>query len=133
MLEELFLVHRLRPWSRNLGSRHVKTPKLFVADTGLVSALIGVDAQQREVDIVIESPTGDVAGVEVKAAASIGRSDSLGLRFLRDKIGTRFTAGVVLYTGSNTLELDDRIWAVPLAGLWAGPITEPKVSQPLEP
>ena len=76
------------------------------------------DAQQREVDIVIESAAGDVAGVEVKAAASVATSDSLGLRFLRDKLGARFKAGVVLYTGSNTLELGDRVWAVPLAGLW---------------
>jgi predicted AAA+ superfamily ATPase len=161
MLEQLFLVHRLRPWSRNIGSRHVKTPKLFVSDTGLLAALIGVDAQrysavdqgelagtlletfvtmefvkqrtwassrtelffyrdaqQREVDIVVESVAGDVAGVEVKTSASVGRSDSAGLRFLRDKLGTRFRAGVILYSGANTLELDDRIWAVPLAGLW---------------
>ncbi len=169
MLEELFLVKRLQPWSRNIGSRHVKTPKLFLTDTGLMSALLGIDeerysavdqgelagtlletfvtmelvkqrtwatartdlffyrdAQQREVDVVIESAAGDVAGVEVKAAASIGRSDSLGLRFLRDKLGTRFTAGIVLYAGANTLQLDDRIWAVPLAGLWSdgGPSTQ---------
>ena len=26
ILEELFLVRRLRPWSRNLGSRHVRRP-----------------------------------------------------------------------------------------------------------
>ncbi len=163
MLEELFLVRRLRPWSRNIGSRHIKTPKLFIADTGLISALLGIDARrysaidqgelagmlletfvvmelvkqqtwassrtelyfyrdvrQREVDIVIESVTGDIAGVEVKAAASVGRSDSAGLRFLRDKLGARFSAGVVLYAGSNTLEIEERIWAVPLAGLWTG-------------
>jgi predicted AAA+ superfamily ATPase len=70
------------------------------------------------VDIVIESAAGDVAGVEVKSTASLGRSDSLGLRFLRDKLGVRFKAGVVLYAGSHTLQLDDRVWAVPLAGLW---------------
>lgn len=77
------------------------------------------DAQQREVDIVIESVTGDVAGVEVKAAASVDRSDSGGLRYLRDELGERFVAGVVLYAGSSTLELEERIWAVPLAGLWS--------------
>jgi uncharacterized protein len=77
------------------------------------------DAQQREVDVVIESAAGDVAGVEVKAAASVGTSDSLGLRLLRDKLGSRFRAGIVLYTGSSTLELDERVWAVPLAGLWS--------------
>lgn len=161
MLEGVFLVRRLRPWSRNIGSRHVKTPKLFLTDAGLLSGMLGIDAsrysavdqgelagmlletfvtmelakqqtwaeartelffyrdaQQREVDIVIESAAGDVAGVEVKSTASVGRSDSLGLRFLRDKLGARFKAGVVLYTGSNTLQLDDRVWAVPLAGLW---------------
>jgi hypothetical protein len=161
MLEELFLVRRLRPWSRNIGSRHVKTPKIFLTDTGLMAGMLGVDtdryaavdqgelagmlletfvtmelfkqqtwattrtdlyfyrdAQQREVDVVIESAAGDVAGVEIKAAASVTRSDSLGLRFLRDKLGARFKMGVVLYTGSHTFELDDRIWVVPLAGLW---------------
>lgn len=161
MLEELFLVRRLRPWSRNIGSRHVKTPKIFLTDTGLMSGMLGIDsgryaavdqgelagmlletfvtmelvkqqtwaatrtdlffyrdAQQREVDVVIESAAGDVAGVEVKAAASVSRPDSLGLRFLRDKLGARFKTGVVLYTGANTFEFDDRIWAVPIAGLW---------------
>lgn len=27
--------------------------------------------------------------------------------------------GVLLYSGSHTIPLDDRIWAVPLAGLWS--------------
>jgi uncharacterized protein len=163
LLEELFVVYRLRPWSRNLGSRHVKTPKLFLTDTGLMSALTSADAtryaaldqgelagmlletfvvmelvkqrtwsraradlyfyrdaQLREVDVVIETPAGDVAGVEVKAAASLGRADTRGLRFLRDKLGERFKAGVVLYNGARTLRMGDRIWAVPLRGLWAG-------------
>lgn len=162
LLEELFVVHRLRPWSSNLGSRQVKTPKLFLVDTGMMSALIGADASryaaidqgelagmlletfvvmelvkqrtwsrtradlyfyrdahQREVDVVIETPAGDVAGVEVKAAASLGRSDTRGLRFLRDKLGHRFKAGIVVYTGAATLPMGDRIWAVPLRGLWA--------------
>jgi hypothetical protein len=42
-----------------------------------------------------------------------------GLRFLRDKLGDRFTAGVVLYAGAHTVAMGDRVWAVPLAGLWA--------------
>lgn len=163
LLEELFVIYRLRPWSRNLGSRHIKTPKLFLIDTGMMSALVGADAKryaavdqgdlagmlletfvvmelvkqrtwskarvdlyfyrdthQREVDVVIETPAGDVAGVEVKAAASLVRADTRGLRFLRDKLGDRFKAGVVLYTGSMALGMGERIWAVPLRGLWAG-------------
>jgi len=42
-LENLFLIDRLPPWSSNRMSRLVKTPKLHLTDTGLASALLGVD------------------------------------------------------------------------------------------
>lgn len=41
VLEQLFLVHRLPPWSRNELSRLVKTPKLHFVDSGLLTALRG--------------------------------------------------------------------------------------------
>jgi predicted AAA+ superfamily ATPase len=76
------------------------------------------DHDQREIDLVIESANGDVAGVEVKAAASVDAADTKGLRFLRDKLGHRFKGGAVVYSGAHTLALGDRLSAVPLAGLW---------------
>ncbi len=76
------------------------------------------DAEKREVDLVIESSSGDVVGIEVKSAATAGSSDAHGLRLLRDKLGSRFKAGVVIYSGEHTLPVDDRIWAVPISGLW---------------
>jgi predicted AAA+ superfamily ATPase len=163
LLTQLFLLYRLRPWSANLGARQVKTPKLLLADTGMASALIGVDAarysapdqgsvagmlfetfvlmecvkqatwsaapvelffyrdtEKREVDLVIETASGDVAGIEAKSAATVGTADTRGLRLLRDRLGPRFKAGVVIYSGAHTLPLGDRIWAVPLSGLWRG-------------
>jgi hypothetical protein len=160
ILEDLFLIRRLKPWFANLGSRHVKTPKLYVVDSGLLAFLIRAnerriaedeaifgmmlesfvamellrqsdwaqelvtlfhyrDKEQREVDVVMESDGGEVVGVEVKATATPSRKDFAGLRYLRDRLGTRFKAGVVLYTGSDTLPFGDRIAAVPLSGLWA--------------
>ena len=161
LLTQLFLLYRLRPWSANLGARQVKTPKLFLTDTGLAAALVGVDAaryaapdpgavagglfetfvvmelvkqatwsathvelffyrdtEQREVDLVIESASGDVAAIEAKAAAVATASDARGLRLLRDKLGPRFKTGVVVYSGEHTLPIDDRIWALPISGLW---------------
>jgi uncharacterized protein len=44
--------------------------------------------------------------------------DFVGLRHLRDKLGDRFKAGVVLYTGTRTLGFGERLAAVPLFGLW---------------
>lgn len=76
------------------------------------------DTEKREVDVVIESAAGDIAAVEIKAAASVSSSDARGLRLLRDKLGERFKAGVVVYSGEHTLPLAERIWALPLSGLW---------------
>jgi len=45
--------------------------------------------------------------------------DFKGLTFLRDKLGSRFTIGVVLYTGTNALPFGDRLWALPYSALWA--------------
>jgi uncharacterized protein len=74
----------------------------------------------REVDIVIEALDGSVAGIEVKLGASPGPRDFSGLAHLRDKLGDRFKAGVVVNTGAETLPFGDRLWVVPVAGLWAG-------------
>lgn len=41
VLEQLFLVHRSQPWSRNELSRIVKTPKLHFVDSGLLTSLRG--------------------------------------------------------------------------------------------
>lgn len=76
------------------------------------------DTDKREVDVVIESLSGDVAAVETKAAAGVTSSDIRGLELLRRKLGSRFKAGVVVYSGEHTLRMSDRIWAVPLSGLW---------------
>ncbi len=40
LLVDLQLVRRLRPWSGNLGKRLVKSPKVYVRDSGLVHALL---------------------------------------------------------------------------------------------
>ena len=42
LLADLQLVRRLMPWSVNLGKRLVKSPKVYVRDSGLVHALLGL-------------------------------------------------------------------------------------------
>lgn len=44
ILEANFLVQRLVPYHSNLGKRVVKTPKLYVRDTGLACNLIGLES-----------------------------------------------------------------------------------------
>jgi len=42
LLSDLMLVRRLRPWAANEGKRLVRTPKVYVRDSGLVHALLGL-------------------------------------------------------------------------------------------
>lgn len=44
ILEASFLARRLTPYHRNLEKRIIKTPKLYIRDTGLASNLIGIDS-----------------------------------------------------------------------------------------
>ena len=74
---------------------------------------------QREVDVVLEAPSGEVVGVEVKAGATLGSSDVRGLRMLRDAVGLGFVRGVVLYAGSRCVPFGDRLHALPLSVLWS--------------
>jgi predicted AAA+ superfamily ATPase len=72
----------------------------------------------HEVDLVIESHEGMVAGVEVKAKSSIEDKDFRGLRLLRDSLGKDFVAGVLINLGQLSYTYDDRLYVMPLDRLW---------------
>lgn len=76
------------------------------------------DADKFEVDIVIENGAGQLVGVEIKAAASVKESDLRGLKKLAGLAARQFKMGMLLYDGTETMPLADRIWAAPLSTLW---------------
>ena len=76
------------------------------------------DRDGLEVDIVIEKGAQAVAGVEVKAGATVNASDFRGLRKLRQAAGHRFVQGVVLYDGEISASYGNRLYAVPIRALW---------------
>ena len=43
LLVDLLLIRRLQPWRSNVGKRLVKTPKVYVRDSGIVHALLGIE------------------------------------------------------------------------------------------
>ena len=79
------------------------------------------DRDQVEVDIVIERGAMAVAGVEVKAGATVTRADFRGLRKLKAVLGRRFAGGVVVYDGEMCTPFGDRLYAVPIRLLWETP------------
>jgi uncharacterized protein len=73
----------------------------------------------REVDIVLERDDGMIAGIEVKASATVKTSDFAGLRALAEVCGDRFAFGVVLYDNVDVVPFGNRLAATPLSCLWA--------------
>ena len=76
------------------------------------------DRDGMEVDIVLEQGAHAVAGVEVKASATVSDADFRGLRKLKSAAGRRFSGGVVLYDGETSSSFGDGMFAVPIRRLW---------------
>ena len=161
-LEEIFVVKRIRGFSRNLGTRATAAAKLIFVDSGIAAHELALDAHallrpgqafgpllesfalseiarqltwseqlvemfhyrdrdKFEVDAVLENRVGQVVGIEVKAASSVGPGDFRGLRRLAERLGNDFVAGVVLYTGTATLPFGPQLRAIPASALWQVP------------
>jgi len=43
LMTSLFMVKRLRPWHANIRKRQVKSPKIYLSDSGLLHALLGLE------------------------------------------------------------------------------------------
>jgi len=47
ILTGLFVIRQLQPWYANIKKRQVKSPKVYIRDTGLLHALIGINSEQE--------------------------------------------------------------------------------------
>jgi uncharacterized protein len=158
LLRSLFLVRTLPPWTQEPAQAYIRSPKVYLADTGLLAHLTGADAKRietdprfarsfylnllfqefstqvqeldvrmfhlrtvrhREVDFVFENGGGEIVGVLLSDSPSPRRSDAEPLLFLRELSPQRFRRGILLYSGSERVVLDEGIEAWPLASLKA--------------
>ena len=76
------------------------------------------DKDGAEVDMVIEHSGQQIAGIEIKAAATVTNADFRGLNKLKELAGKRFKAGVILYDGEATAPFGENLYAVPIRRLW---------------
>jgi predicted AAA+ superfamily ATPase len=93
-------VVRLAEWSRH-------TPAIFHYRRGA-----------DEVDLVLENRAGEICAIEAKASVTLREKDWRQLAKIRDARPDSFRCGVLLHTGEKTVQLGDRLFAVPLCGLW---------------
>lgn len=47
LLQDLFMVRLLQPWYSNLGKRLVKSPKMYLRDSGLLHTLLGIQTERE--------------------------------------------------------------------------------------
>lgn len=75
-------------------------------------------ATGSEVDILLEQADGSVAAIEIKASAPVTAAGFAAMRALREQLGTRFRAGVVLYLRDRIVPFGDQLWLAPLSASW---------------
>jgi len=73
---------------------------------------------QVEVDIVLEDRQGRIVAFDVKASATVRPEDFRGINHLAARLGDELVAGIVLYTGTETLAFGEKRLAVPVSALW---------------
>jgi uncharacterized protein len=79
ILEGHFLIRRLLPWHANLGKRLIKTPKLYIRDSGVLHYLLGI----RTVRDLLESPKRGASweGLLVEQVIALERLTHVGSQF----------------------------------------------------
>jgi predicted AAA+ superfamily ATPase len=158
VLRRLYLIRIIPAWHSNQAKRLVKSPKVYIPDSGLAAALIKLEAKDwipkrktfgnllesfviqqlsaqaswtdpdlelmhfrnkdgLEVDCIISNGSG-IWAIEVKASHSVGYQDTKAIMKVREQTGTNFQSGIVFYTGSSILRLNDNTHAVPISKLW---------------
>jgi predicted AAA+ superfamily ATPase len=77
------------------------------------------ESRRQEIDLVIDLGAGRLIAVEVTATSAPTLRDARHLVWLRQELADLFVRGIVFHTGRQPFELDTRIWALPIAALWA--------------
>ncbi len=93
--------------------------ELRANDPELRAYHLHLDGGRHEVDILLEAPDGRLIGIEVKADSAPASSSARHLGWLRDKLGNRFVAGMVLHTDPQPYVIGDRLLSLPICCLWA--------------
>ncbi|WP_297008359.1 ATP-binding protein [uncultured Corynebacterium sp.] len=76
------------------------------------------DRTEGEVDAIIELSDGRVIGIEVKASRSFSARQFATLTRLRDRLGEKFIAGIVINTSPQGYRYADRLYGAPVSALW---------------
>jgi predicted AAA+ superfamily ATPase len=101
LLVDLLLVRRLPAWHRNVGKRLVKSPKVFVRDSGIAHALLGIRDKEALLGHPVIGQTWESFATETLIAAA---PDGTEAHYYRTATGTEIDLVLTLPGG--------KLWAV---------------------
>lgn len=101
LLVDLLLVRRVPPWHANLGKRLVKSPKVYVRDSGLVHALLGLETLEDILGHPVAGASWEGSAIETLIAAAPEGTEA---HFFRTAAGAEIDLLLSLPGG--------RVWAV---------------------
>ncbi|SEN40061.1 hypothetical protein SAMN05216436_115127 [bacterium A37T11] len=148
LLEDLLLIRSLRPWAGNIGKRLVKSPKIYIRDSGITHALLGIErtddllghpvvgaswegfAIENLLSIINSGTTAwfyrTSAGAEIDLVLEIGQRERLAFEIKRSLAPT-LSKG--FYLGCEDIRATQKIIVYP--GMEAFPIAEGITALPL--
>ena len=101
LLVDLLLVRRLHPWHRNVGKRLVKSPKVYIRDSGVLHALLGLEHKESLLGHPVVG--GSWEGYVIENLLSVA-PDGTEAGFYRTSAGAEIDLILTLP--------EDRLWAV---------------------
>ena len=114
-LVDAMVVRRLEPLLPNIGKRLVKSPKVYVRDSGLVHALLGI----ADIDALQGHPVAGASweGFVIEQVAALMPADAT-LSFYRTAAGTELDA--VIERGSRRIGIEVKFSSAPkpTRGFW---------------
>ncbi len=114
-LVDALVVRRLEPWHANLGKRLVKSPKIYLRDTGLLHALLGI----RNADDLSGHPAAGASweGFVVEQVCARLPAD-VPVSFYRTAAGAELD--LVLETGGRRIGIEAKLSSAPTVtrGFW---------------
>lgn len=101
LLVDLLVVRRLPAWHRNIGKRLVKSPKVYVRDTGIAHALLGIRDKEALLGHPVVGQTWESFVIETLIATSPDGSEA---HYYRTSNGTEVDLLLTLPNGE--------LWAI---------------------
>jgi len=118
VLEATYQVFVLRPWFTNMGKRLVKSPKVYMTDTGLLCHLAGL----KNPDHAAAGPMGgaifETAILMEIVKAALGRGEEPRVYFWRTSYGAE--VDFVVDTGDRLVPVEAKLSSTPRTGMASG-------------